>query len=383
MKPLSPFKYFLKNKKRMSVITIILLLAVAVVAFVTSVVNSIIISASDGSLKPFEYVSAVSTIPGEFYLKKEIIDKINNYEALEKSVNVIIEDTSYAALMGNTNVPIYFTENDVDIADLIKIYKLTLAEGDLPKANEHEIVLHDKIMKNKGLKVGDYIGSDVNENEFLSGKYKIVGSLTGDVLTGIGSRSIVADTYKDAGLKLDLPMGMVLIPKEGQLDKLNEELDKITKKEAIVYTHSSIESQLIDAIGSINVVLKIVILVIVLVLSISVGSLIYIIYLNRSEEFGILYAMGYKMSFITGRIISELVFLASACWGIGFLLSMGMINLLNALLLNDKGLTIPAVTYDGTINTLFIPVLIVFCAALPILRKLRKWDPIAIIERRD
>ena len=383
MRPLSPFKFFMRNKKRVSIIVVILMCSVSVVAFITSIVNNIIITAKDGNLRPFEYGSAVASIPGEFFIRDEILEKINSYEATDKVINVIIEDTMFAAIMGNTNIPLYFVGTEENIAELLNVFDTKLTAGRLPQENEYEVVLHEKILKNKSLKVGDFIGSDVNENEFLSGKYLIVGSINGNAITGFGSRSSIADAYESAGLSLDKPQAVLVVPKKNQLDNLNKELDKLSNKEASVYTHSSLKRQLDAQIGSINAILNIIIFVTVFVLAISVGSLVYIIYLGRSDEFGILYAMGYKRGFIYKRIVGELAFLNIFCWILGFIMSLVMIHMLNLSLLDNKGQTMPLMTLQATLNTLIIPIMVLTCAAFPILYKLNKWDPIAIIERRD
>jgi len=383
MKPLSPFKFFIKNKRRVAIIVVILMCSVSVVSFITSIVNNIIMNAKEGNLKPFEYASTVTSISGEFFIRDDIIEKIESYDATDKVISVIVEDTMFAAIMGNTNIPIYFVGNERNVEELIKVFNLKLVKGRLPAEGQYEVVLHEKLLKNKNLKVGDYIGSDVDENEFLNGKYLIVGELSGDALTGFGSKSSRVDAYLNAGLTLDKPQAILIVPKTNKLEELNYELDKLDSKEATVYTYSSLERMLNVQIGSINTILNIIIFVTVFVLAISVGSLVYIIYLGRSDEFGILYAMGYKRGFIYKRIVGELAFLTTFCWILGFIMSLGMIHLLNLSLLDSKGQTMPLITLQATINTLIIPVMVLICAAFPILYKLNKWDPIAIIERRD
>jgi len=105
--------------------------------------------------------------------------------------------------------------------------------------------------------------------------------------------------------------------------------------------------------------------------------------MNRSEEFGILHAMGYRKSFIKKLILKELISLSIVSWIGGYLLSWGLISLLNNLILYSQGQSLYFFTQMGLINTLIIPVMVVFASVIPLLRKLRKWDPISVIERRD
>lgn len=383
MKPLSPLKFFVENKRRTAVIVIILMLSVAVVSFITSLVNSIIMDATKANLKPYEYCSAILKTSNELFIKDSIVEKVKSYPETEKVVNVIASYTSFQALMGNTSSPIYFITNEDDLKHVMDINHVTISEGRLPHGDEFEIVLHENVLRNKNLHIGDYIGNDVQDDEWLDGKYKIVGTLKGEPLIGFGNKSISIETYKNAGLSMEKPMALIVIPKDGQLNNLNEKLDQMNKKEAMVSNYTSIKRSFDSQIVSINILLQIIILVVVFILSISVGALIFIIHIGRSDEFGILYAMGYRKGFIRNLIIKELAALSVFCWIFGYMLSFAMIYVLNYFVLAPEGQSLYFFTTTGLTNTLFIPVMVLICAAFPILRRLKKWDPIAVIERRD
>lgn len=385
MKPLSPTKFFIENKKRTAVIVIILMLSVAVVSFITSLVTSIITDALNANLKPYEHSSSISRTSEELFIKDSVVEMVEAFPETEKVIAVMESYTMFQALMGGTSSPVYFITDEADLQQILQLNQLTVSEGRLPHGDidQYEIILHENVLKNKNLKVGDDIGSDVQDDEWLSGNYRIVGSLKGDALIGFGNKSILAETYKSAGLDMDKPMALIVVPREGQLDQLNARLDQLDKNDVAVYNYSSLKRMIDSQIASMNILLPIIIFVVVFILSISVGALVYIIYMGRSDEFGILYAMGYRKAFIRNLILKELAALSVICWILGYFLSMGMIHLINYLVLASKGQTLYFFTATGLTNTLFIPVMVLICAAFPILRRLKQWDPIAVIERRD
>ncbi len=383
MKPLSAFKFFVENKKRAIIFLIVLTLSVAVVAFITSLSDSIILDALDANLKPFTQSSIVTRSSDEMFLKDEIVTRINSFEETQEAINVIMQNTSYSSLIGNTSSPIYFLETHEDISNLISLNNLRLKDGRLPELDDYELVLNKKILKNKGLGIGDYIGDDVQPEEWLTGKYKVVGVLEGEALIGFGTKCYYKQAYQEAGLTMDKPLGLVIIPKAGQLNNLNKKLDNIDRKDASTYTYSSLKVVIDDEIKSMNMLVRIIVIAVVMILSISVGALVYIIYMNRVEEFGILYAMGYSKGFINKLILKELAGLTALCWVFGYILSMLMVYGINYIILYPIGQTLYFFTVQIFINTLFIPVMVLACAAYPILHKLKKWDPIAIIERRE
>lgn len=383
MRPLSPLKFFVENKKRTLVIVIILVLSVAVVSFITSLVGSIIKDVLNANLKPYEYTSTVSRNPDELFIKDEVVEKITAFPETDKVIPVIEDMTMFQALMGATSVPFYFITDEGELQQMMEIYHLVLAEGRLPAGDAFEVVLHENLLRNKKLSIGDDFGSDVQEDEWMKGQYKIVGTLQGDSLIGLGGKSRVAETYLNAGLSMDQPMSLIVVPKPGQLDSLNEKLDQLDSKETTVTNYTSLKRMIDNQIASMNVILQIIIFVVVFILSISVGALVFIIYMGRSDEFGILFAIGYRKAFIKNLIIKELAALSSVSWVLGYVISMGMMYALNFFYLNGKGQGLYFFTSQGLINTLFIPVMVLICAAYPILRKLKKWDPIAVIERRE
>ncbi len=381
MKPLSPFKFFLENKKRTTIILIVLMLSVAVVSFITSMVTSVIIDSNNAALKPYEYCSTVAKTPGEIFMKDSLVQEVSTLPEVDQTIEIVPEQTIYDSFMGDTSVPIYFIEDGAALQQAMVAMHLTLKAGRLPSGDTHEVVLHEKLLKNKGLQVGDSIGSEVQDDESLSGRYKIVGSLEGDAIIGFGSTSVTAAAYQE--MAIDAPQALMLIPEAGQLSQLNRQLDQIEKQDAVVHTHTALKEIADDQLTGINMMLKTIIVILVFILSVSVGALVYIIYLGRSDEFGILYAMGYRNSFITRMVLKELTVLSICSWVIGYFFSIVLIYAINALLLADKGQHLYMFTMTGFTNTLFIPAMVLICASFPIVRRLRKWDPIAVIERRD
>jgi ABC-type antimicrobial peptide transport system permease subunit len=374
----------MENKKRTLTIVLILMLSVSVVSFITSMVMGIIIDVNNANLKPYESTSVVTATPSEIYLKDSVINEVKNYQETKEVLTSGIDNTVFNSLMGSTSVPIYFISKQSNTQELMNVMGVKLTKGRLPHDRSHEVALQEDILISKKLKIGDYIGSDVQDDEILSGKYKIVGSLTGVAKIGFSSKSVISDAYEKAGINLvNKPRAIIVIPKTGELTMLNKKLDQIGKKNAKVYTYSSIQKIVNSQLGSMNTLLRIIIFVVVAILSVSVGAFVYIIYLGRSDEFGILHAIGYPKRFITRFILKELLALSVVCWMIGYAFSILMISALNYFLLAGKGLHLYLFTTSGFTNTLFIPVMVMICAAFPILYKFRKWDPIAVIERRD
>jgi putative ABC transport system permease protein len=383
MRPLTALKYFWQNKRRAATVFVVLLLAVSVVSFITSLVTSLMVDANKTYLDGLLKMSYISPTSSSMFLSDSTVKKVNGFSNVDHTYNVNIQDTTMTALMGNIGTQVFIPDKVADISKIMRDMDVKLSAGRLPSARGYEIAMSERLLKNKGLKIGDYIGSDVNDQEYLNGKYRIVGSLKGESIVSLANKSTYIESLKSSGMKIAKSMGMIVISKAGKLSKMNKQLASISSKTASVTTYDSVLKILNSELASANTLLTIIIIVVVFIISLSIGAMIYIVYMNRSEEFGILHAIGYRKSFINNMIFKELVSLSAVCWVGGYLFSWLLISGINKFLLQPKGQALYFFSTTGLLNTLIIPVMVVLCATVPIFRKLKKWDPIAVIERRE
>ena len=383
MKPLSPMKFFIENKKRSAVVCVIVLLSIAVTSFITSIMGGMLDDGTNSNLFPFEHFSIMSKTADSLYLDDSVVDKVKSWPETDQVIEATMETSLYNALMGNMPIPIFFISDTDEIGKIAEHMGIKLIDGRLPVKDGYELALSEKYLKSKDLKIGDYFGGEVDSEEWLVGRYKIVGVLDSEAMIGFGNNSMTMNSYRAAGIPEEKSVSLLVIPKDGQLGRLNEKLDSLNEQDAVLTTKDTQQKFIDELVGSSVQMLDAVIITIVFILSISVGTLIYIIYLGRTDEFGILYAMGYTKGFIRRRIVLELVFLSALCWLLGFGVSVAMTYCLNVFLLADKGQSLALFTRNGLMNTIYMPIMVLVCAAIPIARKLGKWDPIAVIERRE
>ncbi|MCL1918403.1 MAG: ABC transporter permease [Peptococcaceae bacterium] len=334
-------------------------------------------------MKPLEYMSYVTPASGEVFLKDAAVVEINNIDMIDKVYSVTIQHTGFTSLIGSASSLVVIPNNVRDISQIMGSMGIEAA-GRLPQEGDsYEIIMNERLLKNKGLKIGDFIENGINGNETLSGRYKIVGSFSKDIMVSFANKSAHLESLKQNGMTGDNPTGLLLIPKAGQLEKMNDRLETINRKDTTVVTYSSQNKIRDDELASLNRILSLVVFAVLLILSISISAMIYVLYLSRNEEFGIIHAMGYQKSFIRDLILKEIISLSAVCWICGYVFSFVILAIFNQSLLAPKGQTLYFFTFSGLVYTLMIPVFVVICAAVPILRRLKKWDPITVIERRE
>jgi len=382
MKPLTSLKFFKENKRKAIASFIVLIFTVCAISLITVLINSLIGTIKDLNLKPLEYLSVVSSMDGEFYLKDSVVNKLNDNPNVEELLPADFGNTSInLAIGGNSSVPVIFLKKSY-YGILMDKMGDTIKEGRMPQESTNEIAVHWRIMANKKWKIGDTVGSFKDKNELLIGEYKIVGKIDGPNVIFIGTESFKQKQLK-ANSKVDKPTGYVIFPKKGKRDALNKFLSSINKTEANVFAYDETKKLIDTALKGINSTIVFIIFIVNFILSISVGALMYVIYIQRSDEFGILYAMGYRRSFIRNLIIKEIMSLNLICWTAGLIFTFGVIYLLNRFVYNPKGEILTIFSTNVLTYTLIIPIMVGLFSILPIAMRLRKWDPVAVIERRE
>ncbi len=382
MKPLTSLKFFKENKRKAFVSFVVLIFTVCAISLITVLINSLTGTVKDVNLKPLEYFSGVSTMDGEFYLKDSVVTKLKENPNIEKLLPADFGNTSInLAIGGNTSVPVMFMSRAHNKL-LMEKMDARIKEGRMPKDGTNEIAVHWRIMANKKWKMGDTIGSFKDKNEFLNGEYKIVGKIDGPNIIFIGAESFKQKQLK-ANSAVNKPTGYVMLPKEGKRDQLNKFLSSLDKSEASVFTYEQIKEMMDEIMKGLNSTIIAIIFIVNFILSISVSALMYVIYIQRSDEFGILYAMGYRRKFIRNLIVKEIMSLNLICWTVGLIFTYGVIWLLNKFIYNPKGDILSMFSMNVLSYTLIIPIMVGIFSIMPIAMRLRKWDPVAVIERRE
>lgn len=385
MKPIiplsSPLKYYSARPKKALVICLVIVLSVCAVAFVASMLTGYL-DDNYTCLKPLEFFSCVTPAPTESSLSDALVEKIASFDETETAVRTSVQSTLYRGLVAGIGSPVYTLFSQEDAETLLNAVGDTLSRGRMPDFDTaddgvFEIVMHERLLKNKGLDMGDTIGTDTDPSEGLRGSFLIVGSIDGDVLTSFANGN--PSTPSDATETL----AILVFPKDGRLDALNARLATLGKDEATVDTYEVNKEIMRAQTTTLYALAALIVAVMSAIIAVSLGALVYIEYNSRSDEFGILYAMGYRKKSLARKIAAEICCVMAFGWVTGYTLSLILLAIINAAILAPNGQALAVFHWFGLVSTLIIPIVVSLCAVLPVLSKLNKNDPVTIIERRD
>jgi ABC-type antimicrobial peptide transport system, permease component len=306
---------------------------------------------------------------------KDILNKIASNDNVDKVIRCMNHSTFLSGIIGIDMHVDLFEMNVEDIKYLCDALGYHI-NGDINyNASFPSVALNSELMKNKGLKLNDYIGNKVQSYEILKGKYKITASITGDSTLSF----IPADLIKNYDKNFEY--SYVVIPKRGQLNKVNEFLKSLKEKDFRVIDKEYVTSSNAANNQSFDNVFNIFIIVNIIVLAVSLGNSTYVHYFRRRKEYGILKAIGYSNNDIILRIFKEVIMCIFLGFTIGILFQLVFEFFFNIFYMLPHGL--PKVYMDMYVfpKLISIPLFICVTSLIPVLNLIKKIDAITIIEK--
>ena len=375
------FKYYLSNKRRGISLIFVMALTVFSIYFVTSLVQSIFSTVEYSNIACLNDFSFVYPVGGSSFLQNETVEKIKNDDSVENAYPVLLEYTVINNIFGTTSGYVAFMD-EADIGEIFDDYSLTVTEGRLPQENSYELIMHEDMLKNKGLSVGDTFGSAVDDGEPIEGTYTITGAFSGNSYMAFGTKSFKQKELEELGLDFkNTTFGLLVTPKT-DLDAMNTMLDTMSHDEAAAMTLSYAQKTLKDNVSSIKFLMGVIVIVIAVSISAAVCIVLETTYNDRMEEFGILYAIGYKKSWLFRNIIAEIVVLVFISWILGLILSYGVLSLVAKSVFEPMGQMLSIVSIQSLLYTIIVMVVFVVVTIFVTILKFAKKDLIAIIEMR-
>lgn len=369
LKPLSSVRYFLNNKRR----TISLAIAIAV-SVMTALLFQIMFFAVEESarLATIGLREKTSLIfkPEDGELSEALLQAVKDQSTLDRLIPISDAYTDYYHFFGNLFVPIY-TVSEADLEATMEAFGLRLIAGRLPKVGENEIIIDERTMKNKKLKCTDYIGHEVNAEERLSGKFKIVGVIRGDCLIGLKTMEHMTDYTKMANL---------VLPKEGSINELNRFLEQIPEDQARVRTRNTELRWYLDNKNLTTESYNIMTMVILFILCFAAANASYAQYHARVPEFSTFLSIGYTRFYILRKAAYELLIINLIGLIIGAILMIVSALLLNIIVFDPNGYPFSLMKLRDGISVLIIPLCALIASLIPAWWTLSKIDQIQIMD---
>jgi putative ABC transport system permease protein len=360
IKPLSVCKYYFNNQKQVALVWVIVSLSVFL-QYALLIYKMTMLEMAQ-SLLPFNSNVYVYTQQSKQAQLKQLLRK---QAAISEVLSFKLAVTS--SPIGNAAYIVLLHAKDIKPG--ISSLQLIMIKGRLPAPGTHEVVLHWRVAAHKGLKIGDHFGSAYSRSDFLDGDYKLVGLLDGDLTVGFTD----LDTYiHDYHLSSE-DTSFLVIPKKGQLAKVDSFLRQCARKDPKLYTFH--ENNI-----STDITLDVIYFVITCIVTICISFLFYIYYYQRRSEYCLLEALGYNRRMIIGKVFSEMsgISLAGAITGGAVCFLCGLA--LNHSVFIERGLPLELWNMSYPLRLFSTPLAITLSSLVIVHYMFKKADLISIME---
>lgn len=375
MNPLSIFIYYARNKRKALPVLGILTLAVFGISL-TLVLTATIFDGMRGFVSPYYYFVVIQPNYNKKYYQLDSGVRADVRQSEHLDLYAPIQTSFvYGTVLGvPANYPIFGASEDL-MPRLLQVTGTELLEGRLPDAHADQVALHESLIKTRGLKLGDYIGRDLNREDSLNGKWQVVGVIGGKTVL-----NLVALDRISGGQPAN---EIVLIPKAGEMTGLVADLDALKTERVTIQTPDYWNQFIERTLNQYDMLVTALNAVIIIVLSLGVGLLNMIYFRQRTGEFGILSGIGFSRSFLVRRVTLEALLLTMVAWVLGMALSLVVYQTLDVLVFSPRGTRLSILNLRLLLGTLPVPIIVWIFSTLTILWQLWRLDPVAVIDRRD
>ena len=374
---LSPLLYFRRNPGKTLPMAFVIVLAVALVASVVSIVDSI--DQTVYTLYGYNRYLTGLTPRNALTIDPRVIAKVRQTPDLGLLASTHSYQTPVKTIFGKMPFPIF----GLDAAGrrmLLDRCHVHLAAGRLPTEGAPEAVLSDDIAQNLELKIGDIVSKPDSQDSYAPVPIRLVGLLHGPCWLGLTSRSFV-DTYSPFTYTGYLAFAKT--PRLAEQRRLDDEIAHVVKNgQARVWRFAGLVSETKSALANLYLILDLVVGIIVFTISFLCGLLSNIYFTQRLAEIATLSAIGYSRALLLGRTVGETALLCIFGWGIGSVVTIGLLWLLRVVAMTPRGLLLDPLDTGAYTFTLPLPIAIIGFALVTIWLRLATLDPVSIIERR-
>jgi ABC-type antimicrobial peptide transport system permease subunit len=380
--PLSPLTHHRRNKRRALMLTVLLALAVMGLYLLVGLMQE-------------TYITPLYTI--NRYLTKFSLVQPDGANTLDPAVTAQIRaHPDVAQVLPQNNVEILVPNvgglsfdfrllglREAAVAQVLAHSGVTLVEGQLPQPRTNGVVLSQEIATALNLEIGDTFDWTKDDIAYASivSPLQVVGILFGDVRLGIMSYEYLDshERYRDIA-----SYGVLVMAHPGREAAVDDFLRQtIRSSRTQTYTHQTLMEEVARSEASLYAVAIPIMLLAATAVTLVIGSVNRLAFMQRLPEFGTLHAVGLSKGWLVRRLTLEMAGPAVAGWALGILMSLGGMAVLNAIVYTPQGFAYNPIQGSAFLLVTPLPLAVIGFTLLTATRALGRMDAVAIVERGE
>ncbi len=377
---LSPWTYLVRNPRRiLPVFGIQLLVTCLMVAIVTA--TNAFEATGETYVKPLEVFTMVAP-RSRVSFDEELQELLDANPALEQRVPAKSLAMRTPMIVGEGRAPVIALPSDFQRGFLERV-GCRITKGELPAAGSDGAVVHASVLRARGMSMGDVFGQNVSEDDAILGRFTVVGVLEGPSRVGVVDYEHAA---KSQSVLARLPPFELIYAVPGRKAEsdayLRNAVDYTGKRAFRTFDEAFFRTRLDRSMENLPLLIGFITGAIAIVVAFVTALLNVIAFQVREDEFGLYLAIGHKRGALVRKLAFEAGLVAFAGWLLGLALGVLVVWLYKVWALDPKGIVVWVFDPRPFWFSLSVPVLSAAVSALALARRLRRMDPVAIIQRR-
>ncbi|HVR87895.1 MAG TPA: ABC transporter permease [Planctomycetota bacterium] len=376
MDPLSPWTYGRRNVRKvlpaLIILTFVVMLVFVILSTLGGLRESMLVYTGEFDAWTLVFPKKDTRLP------KALLEEIAVHPAVERMIDSRNCFVRVKTLIGPMPFNLRAGRREEN-RFLLERVNARLRNGKMPEPGTNEVAIHENIMKANGWSIGREFGVDVDEEDWMLGRFKVVGILEGPVPVGVCSFEYLNSPLQYA-FSAKLWEREIIVARRGRTAELNAFLR--TLKDVKVYDKARAVDDVTEGFDRIILVFRFISILLIIVVSFVVGLINNIFFAQRIDEFAVLMAIGHTQRRVFRMVSGETAGLMGVSWMLGLGLGAGVYATFCTLVMAPRGIPLPLWQPGPLLISLILPVVAQAFAVVTVLGKLRRLDPVTIIERR-
>ncbi len=376
-RPLSPRIYLLRNWGKSLPLVGVITLAVMLIAGLVSLMDSIPLSI-ETIYKYSRFSLGVST-RGDQQAVEEVRAKILDESSVPigRVMTCRVSNAMVESIVGSWPFAVLALEQD-DLPYYVERIGGGEITGRYPDAGQPEILISRPVATNLGVDMGDTLLRPDSSDNYSPQEVKVVGILESEEWVMLASVEYHRAYHFPP---IDLLIAFSENPQEQQ--RLDDWAIKAFEGEPVrLYAYVDMQRETDESFKTLYTILNIVIFSLVIVITVMMGMLINIYQSQRTQEFGLMQAIGYTKSQILKRVLAETSVVLLGSWLFGVVMAFLLLFLVKSQLFDPRAFGLDPFNPRSYLYSLPVPVAIFGVSAFDLLTRFRKFDPVQVVERR-
>lgn len=376
-KPLAPTVYLKRNAARIAPLFLVIVLAVLLISGIVTMMNSIPLSIRTIYSYSKEFMGALSR--GDATLTPQLRSQIESQAPVpvERLIECRGAPISVISIVGKWRFAVLGL-HDHDIPYFLDRMGAQNMRGRLPEPGKPEVVVSENIARNLRLQIGDALLSPEDSENYSPFEVKVVGIADAHRWFAVTSYEYLAENHFP-------PIDSLLVFARTESEQRQLEswaLEAFKGQRAEILAWSKLEEETNDMFKILYQILNLVIASLVVLVSLMMGLLINIYQNQRTVEYGLLQAIGYTKKRLVARALTETALILIGSWVLGAAIAFGLLNFVEKRLFYPRAFMLDPTDVGAYLYTLPVPLAILLVATVTVIGRFRRFDPVAIVERR-